>query len=471
MFSKKLRDLKNSLLFRLTLLYAVAFTVLSTIGFLIFYYRIYSVTMEHLDVELLGESQKYSEIIKEGNVEAAVSKISQEAELEDPAEDFYRLFNFNGDVMFTTDMSAWGAVGKQKILQKLQKEGSTSVIQTLSIEERDDKARMITAIVGPDTVLQIGESLEEVDEYLDIFLQLFSVLIISLIIVSAIIGWLLARRATMDMQAVTETAEEISNGAYDRRVQIKGHLKEVERLGATFNRMLDRIQSLLKSMKEINDNIAHDLRSPLARIRGIAEMSLLREKDIDEYKDMAASTIEECDTLIEMINTMLDITEAEAGVNGETDKEFELVDLIREACELFRPIAEAKKIDLKTSLPESLAVTSNRRKIQRIVTNLLENAIKYTPADGAVKISVAAHNGEVRIEFEDTGMGISENDLPHIFERFYRCDRSRSQGGTGLGLSLVKAYTESLNGSIQVESALNQGSRFALRFGRWSSNV
>ncbi|MGD9350804.1 MAG: HAMP domain-containing sensor histidine kinase [Desulfobacterales bacterium] len=466
MFSKKLNNLKNSLLFRLTILYALAFTVLSAIGFLIFYFRIYSVTMEHLDIELLDESQKYTDLIKENNVEAAISRISEEAELEDPAEDFYRLFNFKGDILFTTDMSSWGTIGKQDILRKLQNEGSTSLIQTLSIEERDDKARMITAIVGPDTVLQIGESLEEVDEYLDIFLQLFSILIISLIIVSSIIGWLLARRATMDMQAVTETAEEISNGAYDRRVQIKGHLKEIERLGATFNRMLDRIQSLLKSMKEINDNIAHDLRSPLARIRGIAEMSLLREKDIDEYKDMAASTIEECDTLIDMINTMLDITEAEAGVNGDIDEEFELVELIREACELFRPIAEAKKINLKTELPESLAVTSNRRKVQRIVTNLLENAIKYTPMYGAVSVSAEVQNGEVRIEFEDTGMGISENDLPHIFQRFYRCDRSRSQGGTGLGLSLVKAYTESLNGSIQVESTLNQGSRFALRFVR-----
>ena len=104
--------------------------------------------------------------------------------------------------------------------------------------------------------------------------------------------------------------------------------------------------------------------------------------------------------------------------------------------------------------------------MQRIVMNLLENAIKYTPADGTVAVSAAARNGEIRIDFEDTGMGISESDLPHIFDRFYRCDRSRSQGGVGLGLSLVKAYTESLNGTIEVESTLNQGSRFALRFMR-----
>jgi signal transduction histidine kinase len=167
-----------------------------------------------------------------------------------------------------------------------------------------------------------------------------------------------------------------------------------------------------------------------------------------------------------MINTMLDITEAEAGVDGVETEEFELVALIREACELFRPITEEKKINLKTNLPESLTFKSDRKKIQRIVMNLLENAIKYTPADGTVAIYATARNGEIRIDFEDTGMGISEKDLPHIFERFYRCDRSRSQDGVGLGLSLAKAYTESLNGTIQVESTLNQGSRFALRFVR-----
>jgi len=448
----------------LTILYAVAFTVLSTIGFLIFYYRIYDVTMGRLDNELLDKSQRYAALAKESGLKGVLPQLADEAKSEDPQEDFYRLFNFKGDILFTTDMSFWGAIDKKDILLKMQNEGLAYFIQSQAFEKRDDKARMITAIIDPDSVLQIGESLEEVDEYLDIFLKLFSILVISLIIVSAIIGWLLARRATIDMQEVTETAEEISSGSYDRRVQVKGRYKEIERLSATFNSMLDRIQSLLHSMKEINDNIAHDLRSPLARIRGIAEMNLLKEKSIEDYKDMAASTIEECDTLIGMINAMLDITEAEAGVNGVEAEEFELVTLIREACELFRPITEEKKINLKTDLPESITFKSDRKKMQRIVMNLLENAIKYTPADGTVAVSAAAQNGEVRIDFEDTGMGISETDLPHIFERFYRCDRSRSQSGVGLGLSLVKAYTESLNGTIQVESTLNQGSRFALRF-------
>ena len=468
MFLRKLHNFKKSLLFRLTILYAVAFTVLSTIGFLIFYYRIYAVTMEGLDLELLDKTRKYADLTKEAGLEGVLPEIADEAESEDPQEDFYRLFNFKGDILFTTDMSFWGAIDRQDILLKMQNEGLSYAFQTQTFEERDDKARMITAIVGPDTVLQIGESLEEVDEYLDIFLKLFSILVISLIIVSAIIGWLLARRATIDMQEVTETAEEISSGSYDRRVQVKGRYKEIERLSATFNRMLDRIQSLLNSMKEINDNIAHDLRSPLARIRGIAEMNLLKEKSIDSYKDMAASTIEECDTLIGMINTMLDITEAEAGVNGVKVEEFELVTLIRDACELFRPITEEKKINLKTDLPESLTFKTDRKKMQRIVTNLLENAIKYTPEKGTVTVSAVAHDGQVQIAFKDTGMGISEKDLPHIFERFYRCDRSRSQGGVGLGLSLAMAFAKSMQGIIKVDSTVSKGSIFTVSFAQQS---
>ena len=464
MFLRKLHNLKNSLLFRLALLYAITFTIVSAFGFLIFYYRIYSVTMASMDLELLDKTREHAALMTNKGLEGVKSAIAEAAESENPEEEFRRIFNLNGDILASTDMSSWGNIDAQGILSKMQNEGLTHLIQTITIAERDDKARMITAITGPDTALQFGESLEEIDEYLGIFFQLFSILMISLIIVSAGIGWLLAKRALSDMKEVTQTAEDISKGSYNRRVQIKRRFIEIERLGAAFNSMLDRIQSLLKSMKEINDNIAHDLRSPLARIRGIAEMSLLKEKSIDDYKDMAANTVEECDKLIAMINTMLDITEAEAGVNDVEAEQFELTALIRDACELFRPIADDKNINLKISLPESLILKSDRKKMQRIVTNLLENAIKFTPENGTVAVSAAAHDGEVRIDFDDTGVGISENDLPHIFERFYRCDRSRSQSGVGLGLSLVKAYTASMNGTIHVESTLNQGCRFTLRF-------
>ena len=351
MFSKKIKSLGNSLLFRLTFVNSVTFTFLAIISFSIFYYQIDTVAMGDMEVELL-----------------------------------------------------------------------------------------------------------------EIFRNLFMSLIIILTLLPSLIGWYLARRAVMDMEAVTQTAEEISKGSYHRRVAAEGQLKEIKKLSTTFNKMLDRNQSLLNSMKEINDNIAHDLRSPLARMRGIAEMTLAGNKPLEDYKEMAVSTMEECDSLIEMINTMLDIKQAEAGVNGTADEEFNLSATITEACELFRPLVEEKKLKLTCSVPETILFKGVRKKMQRIVTNLLENAIKYTPEHGSVAVSVAARDGEIQIDFKDTGIGISDEDLPHIFERFFRCDRSQTQGGVGLGLSLTKAFTDSMKGMIRVKSLMNQGSTFTLKF-------
>ncbi len=462
MFLKKMNNLHNSLLFRLTIIYATAFTIVSTIGFLAFYYRIYAVAMEGLDEELIDEARQFSDLMEASGLPALKARISGEIEMMDPSEEFYRLFNTKGEVLISSDMSTWGAVAKLESLHELQNKGLTRSIGNLEIEAGGTRARMITALLGPGTVLQVGESLEEIDEYLGIFLNLFSILVICVIAVSAFIGWLLARRATKDMNEVTLTAQKISDGDYAQRVRLRGRLSEIEKLGATFNRMLDRIGSLLRSMKEINDNIAHDLRSPLARIRGIAEMGLLKETSIEAYKEMAASTIEECDALIDMINTMLDITEAEAGVNGTTLEPADLVKIIREACELFRPLAGEKKVLLSTNLPESLIVMSDRDKLERIIANLLENAIKYTPENKMVTISAVRNDDGIKVAFKDMGIGISENDLPYIFDRFYRCDQSRSNDGVGLGLSLVKAYIESLNGTIDVESSPGQGSCFTL---------
>ena len=228
-------------------------------------------------------------------------------------------------------------------------------------------------------------------------------------------GWYLARRALIGLEEVTQTAAEISKGSYDRRVRVKSQFNEIEKVSATFNKMLDRIQALLRSMKEINDNIAHDLRSPLARIRGIAELTLLNEKTIEDYKDMAASTMEECDSLIDMINTMLDITEAEAGVNGAKAEKFELTLLILEACELFQPLADEKKIDLKVNLPSTLSFQGERKKMQRIVTNILENAIKYTPKRGTVSVSAAVQKRGNKNQFPRYGTWVFPRAIFNIY--------------------------------------------------------
>jgi len=272
----------------------------------------------------------------------------------------------------------------------------------------------------------------------------------------------MARRAVSGVEAVTRTAQKISGGTLDERVPVKARGDEIDQLATTFNQMLDRIQTLLTEIKEISDNIAHDLKSPITRIRGIAEVTLTTGKFLNDYENMAASTIEECDRLLDMINTMLMISKTESGVDKLSLEEIDLAALVREACELFKPTAEDKGISLICDIPKPIHFTGDIRMIQRMISNLLDNAIKYTPSGGSVTVFINANDTRVVLSIKDTGCGISSNDLPRVFERFYRCDQSRSQSGIGLGLSLARAIARAHGGDITAASIQNQGSTFTV---------
>jgi signal transduction histidine kinase len=239
---------------------------------------------------------------------------------------------------------------------------------------------------------------------------------------------------------------------------------EIDQLATTFNQMLDRIQVLVTEIKEMNDNIAHDLRSPIARIRGLAEVTLTTGKSRDDFEAMVASTIEECDRLLDMINTMLTISKTEAGVEKVSDDPIDITAIVHSACELFEPLAEEKNVALSCRALEKMMLSGDARMLQRMLANVLDNALKYTPSGGTVEVSLAGNEtNTIIITVRDTGIGISEADLPHVFERFYRCDRSRSQPGTGLGLSLARAIARAHGGDITATSTLDQGSTFTIR--------
>ena len=177
---------------------------------------------------------------------------------------------------------------------------------------------------------------------------------------------------------------------------------------------------------------------------------------------MAASTIEECDRLLDMINTMLVISKTEAGVNKLDTQEMDIGAVVRDACELFRAPAEDKDLRLVCDAPGNFSISGDTRLIQRMIANLLDNAIKYTPAGGSIEMTVSTVNDAAAITVKDTGVGISEKDMPRIFERFYRCDPSRSEAGIGLGLSFARAIARAHGGDITVTSIPDQGSTFTV---------
>ncbi|MDH3672522.1 MAG: HAMP domain-containing histidine kinase, partial [Gammaproteobacteria bacterium] len=373
---------------------------------------------------------------------------------------FIRLWAPDGRELMTSDLSSWsGLADPQEVLTKID-ETDEPVLETLSLPQHEHNVRTVYGTIAPGVVLQIGESLEDDEEFIEDLLKGFVVALLAVIVLGGPIGWFMARRALRGVQEVTRAATEIADGALDRRVVVRSQSNELDTLAQTFNTMLDRIQALIIGMREMTDNLAHDLKSPLGRIRASAEMTLTSGGSKVESEAMAATTTEECDRLLEMINTTLDIAEAESGAAKLKRVDIDLVELVIDAVELFQPVAEDKQVSIITDLPDHCRIHGDRQRLQRVVANLLDNALKYMPTGGHVTIRLVDEGKEVKLSIEDTGIGVSAEESSRIFARFYRCDRSRSEHGNGLGLSLALAFVRAHGGDIAVDSNPGQGSTF-----------
>jgi heavy metal sensor kinase len=460
---RRLLSYRHTLAFRLTLWYAGVFAVSSCVAFLLFYMFITSFLRERTDRELLSQAREFSSVLASEGLEAAKALSVLDAQGAGEKKVFFRLLSSSGQAFSSSNMSYWHDIRIREAAIRDLLHGGSQVFETITIPNRKNKVRVLYVMVGPSIILQVGQSMETDSRFIDAFKKIFVITMVLLIGLAAGVGWFMARRAVSGVEAVTRTAQEISGGTLDKRVPVKSRGDEIDQLAMTFNQMLGRVQALVAEIKEMSDNIAHDLKSPITRIRGMAEVTLTTEKSIEEYENMAASTVEECDRLIDMINTMLMITKTEAGVDKLNRQEIDIARLVRDACELLEPVAEDKGLRLTCHTPDTCPLVGDHRMIQRMLANLLDNAIKYTPSGGVVKVSVSDKDGrEAVVAVQDTGIGIPPEDLPHIFERFYRCDHSRSQPGTGLGLSLARAVARAHQGDITVNSTLEQGTTFTL---------
>jgi heavy metal sensor kinase len=455
--------LRNTLAFRLTLWYAGIFAVSSCIAFLLFYTLITSVIRDRTDQELAGQVRRFAATLTSEGIDEVTKAAVIEAQAAGVRKVFFRLLYPTGVAFSSSNMAYWQdiAIRGSAIRQLLQ--GMGPVFETVVIPGRKDEVRILYAMLSPGIIVQVGEAMENYSRFLDAFKGIFIATMAFLIVLAAGVGWFMAKRAVSGVEAVTRTARMISAGTIEKRVPVKTRGDEIDQLAITFNQMLDRVETLLTELREMTDNIAHDLKSPVTRIRGAAEVTLTTGKSLGEYEAMAAGTIEECDRLLDMINTMLLISKTEAGVDKLNVEEIDLARTLRDACELFRPGAEDKGITLSCETPEKLQVNGDVRMIQRMLSNLLDNGIKYTPSGGSVEISLSENERHLAlISIKDTGVGISEPELPRIFERFYRSDQSRSQAGMGLGLSLARAIARAHGGDISVTSALGMGSTFTI---------
>lgn len=458
-----MRKIYRSLTFRLTLWYAVVFAV-SLLSMLLVVYLMLAQRMDtRIDELLLSDALEFKHLYRLYGMNNMEAEFAREAEVAGTDQVFFRLLSRDGKQLRASDLHAWKEVPvTQSILDHLAPD--QPAFETMRVPGQPHHVRVVYYITAEDqNVLQVGYLRRDDERFLEEYRHISAAVILAGLFLAASLGWFMARRALGGVEHVTETAKVIGTGDFARRVIVSNRGDEIDRLAITFNLMLDKIQSLILELKQVTSDIAHDLRSPITRIRGMAETTLLGDKALQGYQEMAGLVVEESDRLVAIINSLLEIAEADAGVVQLIMTDVDIGLMAQDACDLFRPVAEDKGISLDMRAPlATVTVKGDKGRLQRVLANLIDNALKYTPPGGQVHLSVEKGTSEVKLFVRDSGSGIDGQDLPHIFDRFYRGDRSRSTCGNGLGLSLAFAFVKAHRGRIEVESFPDKGSTFRI---------
>lgn len=314
--------------------------------------------------------------------------------------------------------------------------------------------------------LLVGRDLEERDRMRQIFGRGFRLSVVVALVLGLLGAYFVTRRVLKRVDAMTDMSRRIMEGDLTGRLPTAGSRDELDRLAGSVNDMLGRIEALMAGMKEVSDNIAHDLKTPLTRLRNKAEEALRVGGSDAAYRAALTGIIEESDGLIRTFNALLMIARAEAGNQREGMVPLDLAEIARGVAELYEPVAEEAGVEL-TVAAVPVGVTGNRELLGQVVANLLDNALKYGAAGGAgtVAVTVAAEDGEAVVTIADRGPGIADADRGRVLDRFVRLETSRSRPGSGLGLSLAAAVAR-LHGGRLVLDDNRPGLKVALRLPR-----
>ncbi|MCO5388807.1 MAG: cell wall metabolism sensor histidine kinase WalK [Desulfosporosinus sp.] len=353
---------------------------------------------------------------------------------------------------------------------KIMQSGSVSVSKGQSQYFQEPVIRVIIPIIHEERIIGaiiLYSPIRGIDKALANLTQMvLSAGIVSLTI-AFLIGIILSRRLSRPILTITEASISIANGQKHVTVPTDTRIKEINQLGKTFNKMSSKVEANEERMKEFVANVSHELRSPLTSIKGFIEALIDNKGRTPEVQQRFLTIInDETDRLSHLVNDLLILSRSDAGSYLEPE-DVELKDFIENVITGFRSRAEENSITMQViSIEDRVYLKIDINSLHQIIANLVDNALKYSPQGGNVSISIAESENMISISIRDSGLGIPEKDLPHIWDRFYRVDkdRSRETGGTGLGLAIIKQLTEKNGGQVEVESALGKGSIFCVRF-------
>jgi heavy metal sensor kinase len=350
-------------------------------------------------------------------------------------------------------------------LQPISGEGVS--FQTTNLEALQYRiARRKITLNGNVYLVDAAVPTEPFDQALDNFRIIEKRYLPLLVILASLLGYWLSAQALAPVSRIIQGAERVGVRNLSRRLEVPRARDELRRLTEHLNAMLDRIEASVKRITQFTADASHDLRTPLALIRTNAELVLRRPRSESEYREALHRILVTSEETTELIEQLLMLARADANVAQLKMEPTELYKIVRAAGQKARMLAAGKGLSFSESGPPcSLTLSANAAALERLLLSVVDNAVKYTPPSGHVALVLAVQGSQAVIEVRDTGIGIAEQDLPHVFERFYRADqtRSRETRGSGLGLSIAKWIAETHNGSIELRSRPGQGTTVIIR--------
>ena len=388
--------------------------------------------------------------------------------------------------LLANTVSAEQRTAPERLFVRVVDRGAEAIVLSQPDGWNPDQLETASLRLIDGTLVQVGKSTEAREDLLARFRAVLGVVTLSIVVIALTGGYLVTRSAVVPIRQLTQTVRRIVlTGRIEERVPgpaggppgAGGGADAIEELTTLFNAMLDRIEGLVTAMRGSLDNVSHDLRTPLTRLRGEAEMALAGPADGDRYREALADCVEEADRVLVMLNTLMDISEAESGAMQLRREPVRLAEVMARAVDLYREVADTKGVALNAVSPvtaaadvaggpEDVIVMADRMRLEQVAANLIDNALKYTAAGGRVDVEVARDGEWAVLSVRDTGVGIPPEELPRIWDRLFRGDASRTERGLGLGLSLVRAIVAAHGGSVDVTSKPGEGSTFTVRLAR-----
>jgi len=298
--------------------------------------------------------------------------------------------------------------------------------------------------------------------------RIFLLLGVPLLLIAACVGgYWISSRALAPFDEISHAAERISIQSLTERLHVPQTGDQLQRLSQTLNQMFSRLEAAVKRMTQFTADASHELRAPVTLIRSTAEIDIMRDRAASEYREALTDILGEAERMSQVIDSLMLLARTDSGTESMEPIAVDARTVVREAGEQGEKLARSRDVAFEAEMPEAaVPIRADSEALRRALLILLDNAVKYTPSGGFVRLKLTSVDGVAIMSVADTGMGIKEADLPHIFDRFWRADkaRSREQGGAGLGLSIAKWITETQGGSISVRSDLGKGSAFSIQF-------